>query len=177
MSKKKQSKKEEFILDSVTIGTSLTLKYQAYNDRMSDYRNMSMKEKENWHPDFGDCCRDIAEVAAKECTLDPADENIRSIRPKKLSFEGLKCKAELIIYKTGSLDPFTVKSHTFTLDAELKKQIIEEARAYAYNEKRLQGDLFAASPAFLNNEKLENPAKPDIQDDAEEEVDSLAKAS
>lgn len=177
MSKKKKSKKEEFILNSVTIGTALTLKYQAYNDRMSDYRNMAMKEKENWHPDFGDCCRDIAELAAKECTLDPKGESIRTIRAKKLSFEGLKCKAELIVYKVGSLDPFTVKTHTFQLDAELKKQITEEARAYAYNEKRLQGDLFAASPAIIKNETLENPAKPDIADDESGEVAKNAEAA
>lgn len=174
MSKKKKSKKEEFILNSVTIGTALTLKYQAYNERMSDYRNMAMKEKENWHPDFGDCCRDIAELAAKECTLDTKSESIRTIRAKKLSFEGLKCKAELIIYKVGSLDPFTVKTHTFQLDVELKKQITEEARAYAYNEKRLQGDLFAASPAIIKNDLEEH--QPEIADEGEE-VDKLAKAS
>lgn len=153
MSKKKQTdkkeKKADFVLDKVTLGTRLVLDYKYLNERTHAYKELTLREKENWQGSFAGVIHDIAEKMAKECTLDLDNQRIRDIRVKTVEFEGINAKATLVVYLVGSLDPFEIKTHKISIGTELKEQAITEARAFIEERSRQQGDLFDISGSVV----------------------------
>lgn len=160
-----ENQQEHFILDKILFGTKLKIHYQAWNENMNDYRDHMINEKEDWHNDFKDVIRDITLVAARKVYVDVENDGIRNIRLKKIAFEGLMCKGELIVYTYGKLEPFKIQTYAFNLDSELKRHVIEEAEAYIYRDKRNMGDMFSMGAAVIND-----PEDPELEEQTEEEL-------
>lgn len=150
-----EQQQEHFILDSITVGTSIKVKYQIFNERTRDYKRMSLTEKEDWHPDFADIVATITRKAADVATLDIDGNQIQNVRAKKLAFEGLNCIAELHVYRPLSVDPIKITTYAFNIDGETKLQITHEANQYVLHEKRRQGDLFGLGEAIVKNKNVE----------------------
>lgn len=139
----------DFILDKVTLGTTLKLTYRIMNDRTLDYKKFQLTERENWQGSFAKIIHNISKKMAEECTFDLDNQKIRDIRAKNIAFEGLKAKAVLQVHLVSELDPFEVKTHEITLTGEQKKTVIDEAKAYIEERSRVQGELFDMREAVV----------------------------
>lgn len=152
MSKEKPSE-ETFILHKIKFGTSIKITYSTWNDRMGDQVKRTITEKENWHPDFSETVKAIVADYFKEHGMDIRETQVKRIRAKSLSLEGVKIQMDLAVMLHHELDEFTIKGiKTTGVQAQLLEDLIEESRQYVFESKRRQGDLFSGTDSFLNYE-------------------------
>lgn len=144
-----------FILNAIHLGAKIKIKYQAQNDRMNDLVDYIIVERENWHQDFSQVMKELAQMSAQVALIDVSSDDLVHIRIQKLAFEGLMCAAEISVKRLGLNNPILVRVPPFSVDAELVRQVREEAWLYIFQQKRRAGEQLSLMGSFFQPLALE----------------------